>query len=101
MKLIFPRTAAFEIAEAFAHCEIQRPGLGLEFASSVDAACAEIIRNPLAFPPAYRTARKLHLRRFGHTLYVLVLAEQIDVVAVFQSNRDPHKLRSRLEDESA
>ena len=101
MKLIIRRTAAFEIAEAFAHCEIQRPGLGLEFATSVDAACASIIRSPLSFPLFYRSARKMHLRRFRHTLYFVVLAERIEVIAFFQSNRDPHQLRSRLEDESA
>ena len=101
MKLIIRRTAAFEIAEAFAHCEIQRPGLGLEFATSVDAACASIIRSPLSFPLFYRSVRKMHLRRFRHTLYFVVLAERIEVIAFFQSNRDPHQLRSRLEDESA
>lgn len=101
MKLIIRRTAAFEIAEAFARCEIQQPGLGLDFAATVDAACMGIVGNPLAFPLFYRSARKLHLRRFRHTLYFVVLGERIEVVAFFQSNRDPHKLRSRLEDESA
>ena len=101
MELLFRRRAALEIQKAFAHYEIERPGLGLEFFSCVEAACAWIQREPLARPPYYRSARRQYLRRFPFSIYYIVDDDLISIVAVYHGKRDPSALLTRLEEEGA
>ena len=101
MELTIGRRAAFEIQEAFAHYEVEHAGLGAEFFRCVEAAGAQIQRNPLAQPLYYRNVHRLYLRRFPFSVFYIVGDQAIAVVAVFHSRRDPRDLFARLEEEGA
>ncbi len=101
MALFIRRRVRLEVLEAVAHFEIEREGLGAEFSRCVEAALAEIERHPLARAPYYGKARRLYLRRFPFSIYYVVEAEAVAVVAVFHSRRDPRALFARLEEEGA
>jgi len=99
LELIIRRRAAFAVAEIFAHYEGEQPGLGFEFLSCFEAACALIERQPLARALFYREFRRQTLRRFPYTLYYLVSGERVIISLIFHARRDPHELYSRLEDD--
>ena len=101
MDLIVKRRASFEIQEAFAHYEVEHPGLGEEFFRCVEAALAEMVRAPLRNSFYYGKARRVYLRRFPFSVYYIAEDDFVSVVAVFHSRRDPQALFARLEEEGA
>jgi plasmid stabilization system protein ParE len=69
--------------------------LGAEFVRVVDAAFSSINRNPLQFPQVYGEMRRAVLRRFPYSILFKVSDEEIVVLSVFHSRRDPKRWKSR------
>ncbi len=93
--------AAEEAAEGAAWYERQRPGLGAQFQSAVDAALdlleEEIV--PLTVMPGRagaRGAKRLILRRFPYDVVVRELGDEILVIAFAHQSRRPGYWRARL-----
>ena len=74
----------------------QRSGLGEEFADAVDVMPALIESMPEAYAMVLRTVRRAKLRRFPYLIYYRVLANQIEVLAVLHSSRDPMIWQNRI-----
>jgi plasmid stabilization system protein ParE len=89
--------ALAELAEAWRWYEEQRGGLGDEFRACVDAAMAEIARAPVAWPRVRGDARRRLVRRFPFAVIDLAEPQHIEVLAVFQTSRDPEVWPGRLD----
>jgi hypothetical protein len=93
--------AAEEAAEAAAWYERERPGLGLEFESAVDAALDVLEEDlaPLTSLPGVagtRGIKRLVLRRFPYSVIVLESDAEVLVIAIAHHARRPGYWRARL-----
>lgn len=93
--------AAEEAAEAAVWYEIQRPGLGGELASAVEAALdlleEEIVPlTPVPGIAGQRGAKRLILKRFPYDIVVLEREAEIIVIAFAHHSRRPGYWRGRL-----
>lgn len=84
-----------DLAEARQWYEERREGLGDEFLDQVDAAFERIQRMPLVPSPKYRNVRRVLLKRLPYAAFYLVDDEQITVIAVYHTSRDPRGWQSR------
>jgi toxin ParE1/3/4 len=97
LRVIFKSSARAEFIEAIGWYELQRPGLGSEFALEIAETLRRAQTNPECFSKVRGEARKIHLRRFSHyNIYFAVKEEAFSVLAVFHSSRNPSELRRRL-----
>ena len=93
--LVRPQAAA-ELAEAVDWHEQRSKGLGSEFLRSVDAAPAQIARNPLQYQVVMGQARRAPLRRFPYSLIYTVFEREVVILACFRGSRDPRRLQGRI-----
>ncbi len=84
-----------ELSEAWAWYEAQRAGLGDEFRACVDAAVAEVSREPELAPQVRGEVRRKLLQRFPYALFYLLEPEHVEVLAVFHLARDPNRWQER------
>jgi plasmid stabilization system protein ParE len=92
----FTPEADDELAEARRWYAHQREDLDLQFMQSIDDAVSRIVANPQQYPTVYRTLRRKVVRRFPFAIFYTVSADQVEVVAVFHSRRDPRRWKSRV-----
>jgi plasmid stabilization system protein ParE len=92
MLIRFTPDADAELAEARQWYAHQREDLDLEFMDSVDEALTRVVRNPSLYPIVYRNLRCAVVRRFPFAVFYEVREDEIQVVAVFHSRRDPGRL---------
>jgi plasmid stabilization system protein ParE len=96
MIIRFTPDADAELAEARQWYAHQREDLDLEFMECIDDALSRVVRNPQLYPIVYRTLRRAVVRRFPFAMFYEVTADEIQVVAVFHSRRDPETWKSRV-----
>lgn len=94
--LVFVPEVEDDLAEAYAWYEAQRPGLGEEFMTCVEAALRALTRHPAMHALVHESYRRALLRRFPYSIFYEYAAGVITVFAVFHSSRDPNKWRLRL-----
>ena len=75
----------------------RRADLDIEFMESINDALSRIVRNPRLYPLVYRTLRRAVVPRFPFAIFYEVTSDEIQVVAVFHSRRDPEIWKSRVE----
>jgi plasmid stabilization system protein ParE len=92
----FTPDADTELAEARQWYAYQREDLDLEFMQSIDEALSRIVAHPSLYPVIHRTPRRAVVRRFPFAIFYEVAADEIQVIAVFHSRRDPERWRSRV-----
>ena len=85
-----------ELAEACEWYAHQRADLDIEFMESIDDALSRVVRNPKQYPIAYKTLRRAVVRRFPFAVVYEIIANEIQVIAVFHSRRDPEIWKSRV-----
>jgi plasmid stabilization system protein ParE len=88
--------AGQDVDETYAWYESQRVGLGEEFLGCVDACIQGICRNPGWSPIVYGNYRRALVRRFPYCVFFDASEDQITVMAVLHTAREPHKWRQRL-----
>ena len=96
MIIRFSSDADAELAEARQWYAYQREDLDLEFMDSVDEALTLVVRNPYLYPIVYRNLRRAVIRRFPFAIFFDVREDEIQVIAVFHSRRDPEGWQSRV-----
>ncbi|PYS24804.1 MAG: recombinase [Acidobacteria bacterium] len=97
MNIRFTLEADAELAEARQWYAHQRADLDIEFMERIDDALSRIVRNPHLYPIVYRTLRRAVVRRFPFAVFYETTADEIQIIAVFHSRRDPKKWKSRVE----
>jgi len=95
MKLVFRPEAREELLYAQAWYELRSPGLGFEFARAVDAAIAQALRTPLAFPRIEAGFRHVITRKFPYSLIYLPTDTELIVLSCFHHRRKPGAWRAR------
>jgi plasmid stabilization system protein ParE len=95
-KFVLPPQAENDIATAAQWYEEQRSGLSLEFRSALDQAFLAIESNPALHATIYRELRRALLHRFPYAVFYAERANEIIVVAVLHTSRDPRLWRARL-----
>ena len=96
MIIRFTPEADAELAEARQWYAHQRENLDIEFMECIDDALSRAVRNPELYPIVYRTLRRAVVRRFPFAVFYEVTADEIHVIAVFHSRRDPERWQSRV-----
>ena len=92
----FTPEADTELAEARQWYAHQRENLDLEFMQRIDEALSRIVSNPNGYPYVYQSLRRAVVRRFPFAIFYEVAVDEIQVIAVFHSRRDPERWKSRI-----
>lgn len=88
-KIVFRPEAELEVLEAQLWYEECVPGLGMEFARSVDVTISSIIRNPFAYSQIEGDFRSVLLQRFPYSIIYLPEESEIVIVSCFHHRRKP------------
>jgi plasmid stabilization system protein ParE len=96
MIIRFTPDAGAELTEAREWYAYQHQDLDLEFMQCIDDALSLVVDNPHFFPIVYRNLRRAVVRRFPFAVFYEVTADEIQVIAVFHSRRDPEMWKSRV-----
>jgi toxin ParE1/3/4 len=88
--------AESDLVEAIDWYEQQSAGLGAQLLEEVAALRERLATNPFQFPVLYRDARRASLRRFPYILIFRVRDEEVRLLAVFHTSRNPRRWRSRV-----
>ena len=91
-QLNFLPLAEEELYQALLWYEEQRKGLGLRFATAVEAALESVKRTPMLFPKVYQSIRRARVKRFPYGIFFELDGRQIIVSAVYHARRDPRKI---------
>lgn len=90
------REAETDILNSYIWYEDQRHGLGEEFLDQLSIARDFILKNPLANKIRIRKeVRGYVTKRFPYIILYVVNENNIDVIAVFNTSRDPDILEKR------
>lgn len=84
-----------EFRDAIVWYDHQRKGLGSEFVLCVDEAIERIRRNPETYPEVHKHTRRIVVKRFPFAVFYEIGVDEIRVLAVFHSRRDPSRWQSR------
>jgi hypothetical protein len=87
-----------EIRKAGDWYESREAGVGGRFAVVVDAYLQQIISDPFRYRKAGPTTHKVKIIGWPYSIYFTVLEQKclVKVIAVWQENQDPARLRRRL-----
>lgn len=96
LPLILTPEAEADVAEARSWYEEKREGLGEEFILCVEAGLAHIRRAPLGATEVVPGVRRVVVRRFPYGIFYRVDTDQIAVLAVYHSRRDPRVWQERV-----
>lgn len=94
-QVVFRKQARKEFDEAGDWYEKERSGLGMEFLSEIQLLIQRIATTPEQFPMLHRDVRKAVALRFPYCIYFRERKENIIVLAVFHSARNPAIWRQR------
>ncbi len=87
--------AELELTDARQWYALKKEGLDAEFMLCIDEALSIIVQNPFLFPLSLKKTRKTLVRKFPYIIYYAVGAEEIVIVAVFHTKRDPKHWQRR------
>jgi plasmid stabilization system protein ParE len=96
MIIRFTPEADADLAEARQWYAHQRENLDIEFMARIDDALSRIVRNPNLYPIVHRTLRRAVVRRFPFAVFYEAAVDEIQVIAVFHSRRDPERWKARV-----
>jgi len=95
--ILFRPEAARELAADVGYYDEKYPGRGQRFAGAVERTLALIMEFPLAFPVLYDPdIRSAKVVRFPYRVVYVVVASDVDVVAVAHAKRRPGYWRDRV-----
>lgn len=95
--IVFAPFARLEFENAAAWYEAQRPGLGEEFRTEVNATLQQVLKSPERFRLASSYTHKAALKRFHkYSIYYSIEMDAINVASIFHGSRNPAELRRRL-----
>ena len=87
--------ARVEFDEAFDWYEQRRLGLGVDFVAQVQEVFDRISTTPGLYAQIFHEVRRGVVRRFPYSVFYKVEPQQVVVLAVFHSNRDPKIWQAR------
>jgi plasmid stabilization system protein ParE len=94
-RFVFRPAAREDLLAARTWYDAQQPGLGEDFARSIDGALARIGTHPQACPVVRGEVRRAVLLDFPYAMFYRPQADRIEVIAVFHHRRDPRLWQAR------
>ena len=95
-KLVFTKEALLDLEDIVLWYEEQRKGLSFDFELCMEAGIAEILRSPDSFQNKYRNVKIRFISRFPFGIHYLIKNDQITIVGVFHTSREPKNWTKRL-----
>lgn len=86
-----------DVFEGYLWYEEQQAGLGEDFLDTLDYAKESILSNPEMYPIRYN--KRVHLyviQRFPYIILYVVERNKVEVLAVFNTNKNPKRLKERI-----
>jgi plasmid stabilization system protein ParE len=96
MIIRFTAEADAELTDARQWYPHQRKDPDLEFMQCIDDALSRVVKNPYFFPIVYRDMRRAVVRRFPFAVFYEVTSNEVQVIPVFHSRRDPEIWKARV-----
>ena len=96
MQTRFQPEAEAELAEAREWYAQQREGLDTHLMLRIDETLRRISDSPEAYPVVYGSLRRAVVRQFPFAIFYELAMNEIRVVAVFHSKRNPKGWQSRV-----
>jgi toxin ParE1/3/4 len=96
LPLLITPDAEEDLAQAKAWYNGKREGLGDEFVLCVEEALDRIRRLPESATQVYPGVRRVVVRRFPYGVFYRVDPDQVAVIAVYHSRRDPRGWQARV-----
>ncbi len=96
LPLLITQEAEEDLADAKVWYERRRAGLGARFVLCVEAALDHIRRAPEASTEVAPGVRRVVVRNFPYGVFYRIDPDQIAVIAVYHSKRDPRVWQSRV-----
>lgn len=89
--------AEAEMADAISWYEEHESGLGSAFREAVETTIAFIVDNPSAYPIVFgSTIRRAIIERFPYIVVYSLEPDQVLIVSVFHTSRNPIVWRGRI-----
>jgi toxin ParE1/3/4 len=95
-QLIITDEARLDILDAFTWYQEQLNGLGNKFMASLDSTLKNVQLAPFSCQMKYNEVRVNYLDKFPFGVHYLLREEQITVIGVFHTSRDPKAWNERL-----
>jgi len=95
LPLIITPQAEADLAEARSWYEDKREGLGERLLLCFEAALGHILRSPKGSTEVFPGIRRVVVRRFPYGVFYRIDPDQIAVIAIYHSKRDPRGWQSR------
>ena len=89
LAIVFRSSAAAQVVTAQAWYELQRKGLGSEFALNLEAATQRAARNPEHFSIVHEQVRRAFLKRFPYALFFLTEPDRLVVLSCLHTRQEP------------
>ena len=96
MNLSLLRITIKDLSDSFIWYEEQERGLGDRFILAIEESFEVIKRNPFIFPIVKNDVRRKLVRKFPYIIYYYMYSENIIIIGVLHSKRNPDELRSRI-----
>ncbi len=96
MTVRFLAPARSELKEAVDYYNKSEQQLGLRFSQSVKRATRSIVQYPLAWPSISEVTRHCQVRGFPYSLIYYLESNEVVIVAVMHTKREPQQWRERL-----
>jgi len=96
VSLLILDAALHELREAIEYYELQRPGLGAEFAREVGTAIQRIIDHPNAWAIVKGRIRRCQTKRFPYGILYHHRKGEVLIVAVMHLHRHPDYWKDRV-----
>ena len=84
-----------EFDEAFDWYEQQRSGLGVDFVAQVQEVFDRISATPERYAQIFQDIRRVVVQRFPYSIFYKIESQQVVVLAVFHSRRNPKIWQAR------
>ena len=96
--LIIEADVREEMRQAGDWYEAREAGVGGRFSVVLDEYLQQIISDPFRYPKAGPTTHKAKIIDWPYSIFFTILEEKrlVKIIAVWQGNQDPAKLRRRL-----
>jgi plasmid stabilization system protein ParE len=94
-QLVISAEAAGDIDEAMTWLSDISPNLPMRFEAELEHVYASILDYPQLYPVVYKTFRRALLRRFPYSVFYVVDASVVLIVAVIHQSRDEETWKRR------
>lgn len=95
LPVVFRPEARAEFDESFDWYERQRSGLGVDFVTQVQEILDQISATPELYAQMFQDVRRAVVQHFPYSVFYKVEPQQVVILAVFHSRRNPKIWQAR------